>query len=220
MKRLIERAVHVAEVLRRLRENSSGVALIEFAYSLPILLALTISGAEITNFITVKLRVSQLALHVADHGARLGEGTQLQAKTVDEADINDLFTGAKLQARELNILDNGRIIVSSLEPVANPNTTSRYKIGWQRCKGARAHPSSYGVQGGTNMVGMGPTGRQVRAPDDGAAIFVEINYKYQSIVPFWPARFDDITEIASMPVRDRRDTTKVYPSPSVTPSSC
>lgn len=209
-----------ATFLRRLRGDESGVALIEFAYALPVVLALSFTGAELTNYITVKLRISQLALHVADSGARLGEGTQLQAKTVSEADIEDMFTGARLQAGELGIIPNGRMIVSSVEPVANPNPTARYKIAWQRCKGARVHPSSYGLQGTTNMTGMGPTGRQVRAPDDGAAIFVEINYKYQPIMGFWPNNFDEITEIATMPVRDRRDTSQVYPSPGVTAATC
>lgn len=197
-------------LLGRLSANSAGVALIEFAFSLPILLTLSLTGAELTNYITVKMRVSQLALHVADHGARMGTGSPLADKTISETDINDLFIGANLQAGELGILTNGRIILSSLEPIPNTNPSlppNRYKINWQRCKGARTSPSSYGKEGDTNLMGIGPAGRQVQAPADGAVMFVEINYAYQPILPKFLGIFGPFSEIASMPVRDSRKTT-------------
>lgn len=196
--------------LGRLSANSAGVALIEFAFSLPILVTLSLTGAELTNFITVKMRVSQLALHVADHGARMGTGSPLADKTISETDINDLFVGANLQAGELGVLTNGRIILSSLEPIPNTNPSlppNRYKINWQRCKGARTSASSYGREGDTNLMGIGPAGRQVQAPADGAVMFVEISYAYKPILPMFSAQYGAFSEIAAMPVRDSRKTT-------------
>ncbi len=165
------------------RSATRGVALLEFALSLPILLTLSLTGAELTNYITTRMRISQIALHLADNAARIGAGSQLAAKTITETDINDLFTGANLQSGELALNTNGRVILSSLEPVANPNTTSRYRIRWQRCKGSKTtHASTYGVSGATNLTGMGPTGRQATAPDNGATMFVEVYYVYQPLV--------------------------------------
>ena len=103
-----------AQVLRNVFRDTSGLALLEFAYTLPVLITLTMGGAELANFVTVKMRVSQIALHVADHGARMGTGSVLAGKTVTESEINDLFVGAGLQSGDLGVLTNGRIILSSM----------------------------------------------------------------------------------------------------------
>lgn len=195
---------------RRLALDTSGVAMLEFALSLPILLALSLTGAELTNYVVTHMRISQVALHLADNAARIGVGSQLQAKTITEADINDLLTGAGLLGSELGLYRNGRVIISSLEPMTNPNTSGRYRIRWQRCRGDKTnYTSTWGIAGhtsGTNMIGMGPTNRQVAAPEDGVTMFVEVQYEYQPLVKTSLSPSGKITEIASMMVRDRRDT--------------
>lgn len=206
---------------RALARDRSGLALLEFAFSLPILLTLILVGAEYTNYVTTRMRVSQIALQIADNGARIGAGSQLQAKRISESDINDLLTGANLQAGELGLFTHGRVILSSLEPVATPNPTQRFRIAWQRCRGTRtSHASSYGVAGATNLTGMGPAGRQITATDEGATMFVEVYYEYQPLVSASLVPTTTMVEIASMMVRDRRDRTQIYNSESVTPSSC
>ncbi len=199
-----------SSLLRRLRRDERAVAMIEFAYALPIFVALSVGGVELSHYITTKMRVSQIALHIADHAARIGAGTQLAQKTVTETQINDLFVGSGLQANELKLFEKGRVILSSLEPVANPNPTNRFKIGWQRCRGMKVHNSTYGASGDTNLTGIGPAARQVRAPADGATMFVEVSYTYKPIIATRYAPSLQITEIASFPVRDRRDTSQVY----------
>lgn len=216
------------DLAHRLSGDRSGVALLEFAFGLPILLVLSLTGAELTNYIITRMRVSQIALHLADNAARIGSGSQLQAKTISEADINDLLIGAGLQAGELKLFDNGRVTISSLEPTANPNTAGTYRIRWQRCRGAKlGRALSYGVAGqatGLNMTGMGPSTRQAIAPEGGVTMFVEVYYEYQPLVKSSLAPSTAMTEIASMMVRDRRDTVGgtngVYQVAGVTPSSC
>lgn len=224
---------------RRLRDDTSGVQLIEFAFMMPITLAFILTGIEITNYVTTKMRISQIALHLADNAARIGTGSQLEAKTITEADINDLLTGAQYQSGALDLFENGRVIISSVEPMASPNTTNKFKIRWQRCKGNKAsHASSYGVAGATNIDGMGPTNRKAMATEDGVAMFVEVYYEYEPLVKTSLSPSTTMTEIASMLVRDRRDTSSdsklpggannpspehpdgVYKVNGVTPSSC
>lgn len=192
----------------RLRGDTSAVALIEFAYGLPVFLTLVMSGAELANYVTTKMRVSQVALHLADHAARMGTGSLLAAKQVSEANVGDVLTGAGLQAGELDLYTNGRVVMTNIEPVANPNTTNRFKATWQRCRGAADYPSNtYATAGQTNMTGIGPAGRQVGSPNGNATIFVEVHYNYQPLVAavaLDPALLE-ITEIASMTVRERRD---------------
>lgn len=206
-----------------LRADTRGLALLEFAFSLPILLLLSLTGAELTNYIITRMRISQLALHLADNAARIGTGSQLQAKTINEADINDLLTGAGLQAGELDLFTRGRVILSSLEP--DPNNSGKYRIRWQRCRGAKtAQVSSYGGAGTTNINGMGKTGRLATAPANGATMYVEVYYEYKPIFQAALAPNGNFREEASMMVRDRRDTTGgtngIYQVNGVTASSC
>lgn len=210
----------LSETLRDLLRNRSGLALIEFAYTFPFMLLLAIGGAELANFVTVKMRVSQIALHVADHGARMGTGSVLAGKTVTESEINDIFVGAGLQSGELGVLKNGRIIMSSMEPVANPNTADRYKISWQRCKGDVTHVSSYGKEGDTNLLGMGPATRLAKAPDYGATMFVEIRYSYTPLLAAAVVNVGPFTEIAAMPVRDALKVSMPTNAEDVVKSTC
>jgi Flp pilus assembly protein TadG len=210
----------ILKMARALRDDKSGLALIEFAYSLTFLIPMVAYAGELANYATVKMRISQVALHIADNGSRIGEGSLLSAKRVNEAQINDLLTGAGLQAGGLSLYTNGRVYVSSVEPVAKPNTTNRFKISWQRCRGSASYASNYGVAGTTNLTGIGPTGRQAVAPDDGAVMFAQVSYRYQPLFGVSWSPPLDIQDIAAMLVRDTRDFTQVYPVSGVTASSC
>ncbi|MFZ5746098.1 MAG: TadE/TadG family type IV pilus assembly protein [Pseudomonadota bacterium] len=198
-------------MIGRLARASRGVAMLEFAIALPVFLVMSLTGAELTNYITVRMRLSQVALQLADNAARMGTGGQLILKTISEADINDLFIGAELQSDEMHLGDHGRVILSSVEE--DPDHPGKYKIGWQRCYGTRtSHPSTYGTYNtasGRDMTGMGPDGQKITAPTGGATMFVEVYYEYQPIVDRRLAPSIAMTEIASMMVRDTRDLTQI-----------
>lgn len=215
----------LAASLHRLRGDSSGLAAVEFALTSPIILAMFLSGAELTNYAITKLRISQIALHVADNASRIGTNSLLTAPQISETQINDLLIGANLQAGALSLSTRGRVIVSSLEPVANPNTTTKFKIRWQRCYGGKTYASSYGVQGDTNKNNMGPVGQTVTTPDDTAVMFVEVAYDYQPLISSRLVPTTVIKDIAAMTVRDNRDyagngETGVYNNEGATPSTC
>lgn len=209
----------LVRTVRRIRRDRSGLALIEFAIVLPALLALSLTGAEITNFITTKMQVSQLALMLADNAARMGAGSPLSAKTISEADINDIFTGANLQSGSLNLRANGRVILSDVEQ--DPLNAGKYQIKWQRCYGAKtSHGSTYGTAPTNNLTGMGPAGRQVGAQDSNATMFVEVYYVYKPLVSASLVPATTLTEIASMSVRERRDLSTIVAPSGVIISTC
>lgn len=198
--------------------------MVEFALCLPFVVTVAMTGAELTNYTTTKMRMSQIALHVADNASRIGTGTVLSNKTISEAQINDLLTGAELESGKLDVNMRGRIILSSLEPMANPNTTDRYKIRWQRCSGGKTWTSHYGTAGQTNLTGITVNGQLLKAPANGAVMFVELAYDYRPLVSaaFVPKTL--ITEVAAMTVRDQRDytggTNGIYNTEGVTPATC
>jgi TadE-like protein len=224
----------------RLRSDCSGLAVVEFAVSLPFFLAMCVASIETANYASTIMQVNQIALHVADNGARMGTDNLLAAKRISEIDINDVFTGARHEGNGL-VFDgfhpytdpgtnqvvargNARIILSSLEPVANPNTTQKFKISWQRCSGPGTHYSPiYGtVANSTSVNGIGPTGRQIKAPDYGAVMFAEIHYHFSPLIVNGFSTFTDkeIVATGAMVVRDSRDLTTIYNSENVTKSLC
>lgn len=211
MKRLAQR-------MRDLRSDTSGVAMLEFAFSLPVLLLMSLTGAELTNYVTTRMRISQIALHLADNAARIGSGSQLAAKTITETDINDLFVGANLQSGELGLQTNGRVVISDVEPKTTGST--KYKIVWQRCYGAKTSYVKKYTTGQTDLDGVGTSGRLAIAPDGGATMFVEVYYEYTPLVKTSLSPTTTMVETASMMVRDRRDLTQIYNTEGATISSC
>lgn len=205
--------------VRCLHRDRSGLALLEFAIVFPVLLTLCLTGAEITNFITTKMQVSQLALMLADNAARMGVGSPLAAKVISEADINDIFVGSNLQSGSLDLRANGRVILSDLEQ--DPANPGKFQIKWQRCYGTKsAHNSTYGTAPSGNLTGIGPAGRQVTAQDGNATMFVEVYYVYQPLVSASLVPSTTLTEIASMAVRERRDLSTIATIPGMAASTC
>lgn len=195
-------------LLHLIARDRSAIAAVEFAASLPFLLVTLLSATELTNFTVTRMRVGQVALQIADNASRMGRVNLTGNPQVTETDINDLLTGADLQAKNLNLYTRGRVIVSSLEAVANPNTTGKFKIHWQRCRGTKVSSSAYGPAGTTNMNGMGPTtptNQLVTTPDDTGVMYVEIFYDYQPLFTSSLVPHTTINEYASMIVRDSRD---------------
>jgi Flp pilus assembly protein TadG len=214
-------------LFKQLRQNTKGVALVEFAFSAPIVLALGLYGVEIGNQALVSMRVSQIALNLADNASRMGLIGTNNVESMREGDMNDMLQAARLQGQSIGLTTNGRVIVSSLENVQQSyDTAPVQRIHWQRCMGKASGPgydSSYGdtsisagttatlANAGTTMpAGMGPTGAKVNAPPRSGLVFVEINYLYKPLVGEWLVAPYRIHYTASLIVRNNRDFRQIY----------
>lgn len=170
-------------VFRRLWDDVRAVALIEFAFAAPLFLTLVLGGLELTNFALAHLRVSQVAMTVADNAGRVTNG-------IDEAHVYEVFAGARVVAESLDFEDNGRVVLSSLENNGQTGSNAGQMIRWQRCWGSLAVAPAYGVQGtgrtsGGLRLGMGPPGNRIIAVPGNAVMFVEASYRYQPLLNFW-----------------------------------
>lgn len=165
----------------RLRGCQSGVAMVEFALSLPVLTTLGLFGLETANLAMANLRVSNIAMLTADNAARVRD-------SIDEANVNELMTGAKMSGDNISFRQNGRIILSSIEPntAGSGGASTGQWIRWQRCDGAKHVSSSYGLQGAgqtnNSIQAVGPAGNQISASPGSAVMMVEVVYDYQPIV--------------------------------------
>lgn len=191
----------------------------EFALSLPFLLTAGLWGVETAYLTMVHMRVSQLAIHIADNASRTGDTSTLEDRKIYESDVTDLLIGANIQAGEaLDFFQHGRAFVSSVEVWdqsvhcnpssgcgSNPQSDGVQFIHWQRCAGAKRVNSSYGTQNAALPNGIGPAGNEVQAEPGSPVMFVEVQYDYQ---PLFSARFVGATTISATSafmVRDSRD---------------
>ncbi|WP_232473874.1 TadE/TadG family type IV pilus assembly protein [Sphingomonas sp. MA1305] len=237
MPALMVMASQLSGKLRALRGDMRGVALIEFAYSLPIVLAIGAWGVELSNLALCHLRVSQYALNLADHATRVGQ-TSSGVTNFRENDANDVLRGAKLEGAGIALTTRGRITITSLENVQQSyDTQPVQRIHWQRCLGVPSgagYDSSYGTvtssagsdgtqanAGITAPNGIGDPNRMVSAPASSGVMFVEINYLYKPLFGSFFVAPRIIHYTASFLVRDNRSFVQIYnPSPSATPSTC
>lgn len=209
--------------LRALLREKQAVMVTEFAYSLPVLMLLAFTSVELANLAVTNMRVSQIAMTVADNLSRAKQSVPLGLPQLREVDINDALIGAKVQGgNNLNILPNGRIVVSSLQQ----NGAGRQRIFWQRCKGTLVKASNYGAEGATEgttpgFTGMGTGTNAVQAAPGSAIIFAEVTYNYEPLIGSWALGTFQIRREAAFYVRDDRDLTQVYnPAPAATVSAC
>lgn len=217
-----------------LRRDRSGVALTEFAFSLPLVLGIGCYGVETASLATANLRVSQIALNLADNASRVGNMQSDNTTQLREVDINDALIAARLQGERIDLTTRGRVTLSSLE-----EHDGKQYIHWQRCLGTKSgtnYDSSYGTTRSTDGTapgasyagtvvadGMGETGAKVTAPPDSGVMFVEINYDYLPVMGrIWlPSATMRIHYVASFVVRDRRVFDQIYnPSPTATRYTC
>jgi hypothetical protein len=165
----------------RMRGCQSGLAMLEFALSLPVLTTLVLVGLETANLAMAHLRISNIAMLTSDNASRVRD-------SIDEADVIELMTGAKMTGDTISFRQHGRIILSSIEPntAGTGGASTGQWIRWQRCDGAKVVTSNYGAQGtgqtNASLQAVGPAGNQIAATTGTAIMLVEVVYDYQPLV--------------------------------------
>jgi hypothetical protein len=203
--------------LRSVGRDNSALAMVEFALTAPVLLSMGMLGTETAYYTITHMRVSQVAMQVADNASRVGEGSVLQNRRVFEDDITDVLIGAEKLGESFDIFENGRVIISSLQR----NADGGQWIAWQRCRGAKQFVSRYGSEGtgasGTDFAGMGNPANPITASPGTAVMFVEISYTYEPITPFDLISNTELYYTGAFNVRDSRDLTRIHQRPDPVP---
>lgn len=212
----------IAGVLGALRADCQAISAVEFALVAPVLATMGLGSIELANMQLTYMRISQVAITVADNASRAKQSTTNGGAMMREYDVNDSLTQAEIQYPGLEIFARGRIIVSSLER----NADGGQWIHWQRCRGTyTTGVSQYGTQGtgatGTAFAGMGTGANLVAADASSAIMFVEVYYPYRPIFFAIGGGAPTIYRAAAMYVRDDRDLSQIYnPAPAATVNSC
>lgn len=196
-----------ARSVTRLWRDTSGLAMIEFAYALPLLVTVGLAGTEVVNLALVTLRINQMAMMAADNAARV-------RVSMDETDVNEIMIGMRFSGDSIKFGQQGRVIVSDMESNGLTGAAAGYKITWQRCFGAKDIASAYGSEGTglTNAVlqyGVGPNGPATSATTgtvpvpNGAMVVAEVRYTYQPLIASMFMSSRELRAVQTFPVRER-----------------
>jgi len=149
------------ELWRDLWRDRSGVAMIEFAAFLPVLVLLLLGGVDLARFIIVNQKLDRVAAGMGDLVA--------QAQTLTTAQLNDIYAATKFIATPFDFSSNGVVIVSSVSL-----TSGVMRINWQsRGSGSLNAVSKIGTAGGVAKL---PTGMTVTGTNTLIAAEVYFNF--------------------------------------------
>lgn len=192
-------------LLARLAASTDGASIIEFALSLPVLIAFGMYGTELAHMASVNMQVSQIATSVGDNASRIGQTDNSSVTpTVTEADINSVMSGALTQGRGIQFQTKGRIILSSLE---KHSTSGVQYIHWQRCTGNLNRSSKYTV-GTAGSGALGSGSNKISATSTTSAVmFVEIFYRYDGLFGTTFVEGVEFKQEAAFLTRDDRNLT-------------
>lgn len=153
------------DMLRWFRRDERGISAVEIAIAVPVALALTMNGIELTRYVLLNQKTERATMTVADLVS--------QGEVLTIADINNIFTAGALITEPFDFNDNGAMIVSS---VVGQSTNAI--VEWQRVYGQDPGSSSLGGAGGVASL---PAGFTVGASE--SVIMAEIHYKYEPMFP-------------------------------------
>lgn len=184
---------------RRIGRSTDGVAAMEFALALPLLVGLTMYGAEAANMAYTSQQLGDIATMSADNISRI-------RLSISNGDVTDTLGGIKMLGDRIDLRNRGRIIVSSIAPVVNASgSVTDQRLRWQRCTGALVTSSAYATTEGSNIgvAGMGPADRKIAATKDSELIFVEVYYTYKPLISESFFGTPRMSAVAAMVVRER-----------------
>ena len=161
--------------LRKLRRNNRGVAAIEFALLLPLLITLMIGALEVTFKIWATQKAEKLSVTLADVIA--------QSQEVTTNDLDSLVSAVNKIMEPFPFGSDGAVIISSVYLPSPPDGEDLGEpiVNWQR-----KFPPSGGLQVESKIGDQGenanlPGGFDMYEKEN--CIVAEVFYKYTPIMP-------------------------------------
>ena len=167
-------------LLRQLARDTRAVAMIEFAYTLPIFVGFGLVGIECTNLVLAYQKTERIASTLADQVA----GNMIPP---NEAQIGDMFEAANQIAAPFEFSGEGNAIITAVLGAYDVlDDEVQNKIAWQRCSVKDSFKSLIGGEWtGSQNIADGP---RVELPNDieleqnEMVIVTEVYLPYRPIV--------------------------------------
>jgi Flp pilus assembly protein TadG len=161
----------LSPLLKRFRRDVRGVAAIEFALILPVLVLLTLGCFEVPSYVLLWQRLERTASGISDLVAQADE-------PMTDQQMVDIFSAGKIMMQPYNIITNGSMVVTSIN---NP-TGGNLGLTWRRACGAL---NNVGNMGGTvpGNVTVGGTGlpAPLSPAKDNEVLVTEVYFRYTPV---------------------------------------
>ena len=151
---------------QKMWRNEEGIAFLEFALALPILMALLLGGIEISRYVQASQKIDKVTHTIVDLVA--------QAPTVSRGELDQIMLAVEHIMTPLRFGDDGVIIISCV----GYNDRGQLRVKWQyRGGGTFARNSNIGA---VNSAPTLPTGFVIEEREN--VIIAEAFYFYEPLV--------------------------------------
>lgn len=159
--------VSLLRKFKAFKRAQSGVAYLEFAITLPFLLALFMGSVDVTRYILIAQKLEKVSTTVSDLVA--------QYQTMGTTQLNTLILAAGQVMQPYSFGSDGYVIVTSVTKTG----TNPPVVNWQYAGGGTwSRPSLIGTQGSIATL---PAGFTLNDKDN--VIIAEVFYNYSPLIP-------------------------------------
>lgn len=171
---------HRSSLLR----DSRGVAALEFALMLPVLLGLSLGAYELSRFMLIHQKVEKTAYTTAD--------VTSQYTSLTTAQMNQIFTAGSQIMQPFAFGANGIIIITSVSQTGNFSANNPPRVAWRTSGGGTLSRNSViGSVGGPAAL---PGGLTLNDRDN--VIVAEVYYSYTPMLSGTVLSSTDVYKVA------------------------
>ncbi len=163
----MDHSMYQRDILRHFYKNQRGVAAVELAVILPILMTLFLGVVEFSNFVLVSERTEKTAFTLADVIA--------QGETITIAELDNILAATSEIMRPSHFNERGHVIITSVH--RNVNDTPR--VAWQY-EGGGTLQNTQSRYGGPGFASPLPEGFTLNEKE--TVIIAEVYYNYEHLV--------------------------------------
>jgi len=143
--------------------DRNGSLAVEMALAVPVLVALLLTGIEVSRLVLLNQKIERASATMADLVS--------QSEILAEGDLDNLFVATGYVVDPFDLSSNGRMIVSSIG-----RSGASTSVNWQRGFGAGSGTSVFGAEDGAAVF---PEGFELR--DGDSVIVAEAFYDYSPV---------------------------------------
>lgn len=203
----------------RLRRDSRGVAMVEFALATPLLILVCFGSLEYTNYILAQQKVERIASLTADAIAR-------NTLPPSERSFVDTLRAVDKVGAPFRVEAQGRTIITGVIGVTQGAQIVN-KVVWQRCGGRLAGVSST-IGSEWQATANYADGPNVNLPNgitllqNQMVVIAEVAYRYQPMISLelLPTQPDGIIRQRSVYVTRGQAIPYITPSPGTNTATC